>query len=209
MRTKIDINTWKRKENSLFFKDFVTPFFSITVEMDVTKAYKKSKEKGYKFSLYCMYAALKAVNENESLRYRQLDGEIYLYDRIELNTPIARADHSFSSVILPYYKTFSGFSQAALPIIEAAERGEGDAYSADARKDTFVVSINKWYNFTGATFQIPQNAGESIPLMALGKMVSKEGRLQMPAVMNFHHGFTDGYNVGLFWNRFQELLDED
>ena len=58
MRTKIDINTWKRKENYLFFKDFVTPFFSITVEMDVTKAYKKSKEKGYKFSLYCMYCLL-------------------------------------------------------------------------------------------------------------------------------------------------------
>ena len=104
--------------------------------------------------------------------------------------------------------TLEEFVAEARGIIAAAMRGEGDAYGADSEKDTFVISVNPWYSFTGLQFQFPQNAGENIPLSVFGKiMVDMQGRRTMPVAVSFHHGFVDGYQVGRYWEAFQHNLD--
>lgn len=208
MKHPVDIDNWNRRENYLFFRDFANPYYSVTSQVDVTEAYIRSKALGIKFSHYAMYASLRAVNSIEALRYRQVDGKVWLYDRIRLNTAVAREDHSFASVIIPYKDTLEKFVAEARGIIAAALRGEGDAYGADSEKDTFVISVNPWYSFTGLQFQFPQNAGENIPLSVFGKiMVDMRGRRTMPVAMSFHHGFVDGYQVGCYWEAFQHNLD--
>ncbi len=171
MKHPVDIDNWNRRENYLFFRDFANPYYSVTSQVDVTEAYIRAKALGIKFSHYAMYASLRAVNSIEALRYRQVDGKVWLYDRIRLNTAVAREDHSFASVIIPYNDTLEEFVAEARGIIAAAMRGEGDAYGADSEKDTFVISVNPWYSFTGLQFQFPQNAGENIPLSVFGKIM--------------------------------------
>lgn len=171
MKHPVDIDNWNRRENYLFFRDFANPYYSVTSQVDVTEAYIRAKALGIKFSHYAMYASIRAVNSIEALRYRQVDGKVWLYDRIRLNTAVAREDHSFA-------------------------------------KDTFVISVNPWYSFTGLQFQFPQNAGENIPLSVFGKiMVDMQGRRTMPVAVSFHHGFVDGYQVGRYWEAFQHNLD--
>ena len=99
MRQKIDIDNWERKENYLFFKDFTNPYYTVTSFVDVSNAYAASKQLNIKFSQLAMYASLKAVNEIEPLRYRQIEGEVWLFDSIRLNTAVSLPDHSFISVI--------------------------------------------------------------------------------------------------------------
>ena len=90
---------------------------------------------------------------------------------------LAREDHSFASVIIPYEGYAGGVRCRSAGIIAAAMRGEGDAYGADSEKDTLVISVNPWYSFTGLQLQFPQNAGENIPLSVFGKiMVDMRGR---------------------------------
>ena len=74
MKQLVDIDNWKRKENYLFFRNFANPYYTVTSVVDVSKAYDTSKRLGIKFSQFLMYASLKAVNEIEFLRYRQIDG---------------------------------------------------------------------------------------------------------------------------------------
>ena len=180
MKHPVDIDNWNRRENYLFFRDFANPYYSVTSQVDVTEAYIRAKALGIKFSHYAMYASLRAVNSIEALRYRQVDGKVWLYDRIRLNTAVAREDHSFASVIIPYKDTL----------------------------EKFVISVNPWYSFTGLQFQFPQNAGENIPLSVFGKiMVDMQGRRTMPVAVSFHHGFVDGYQVGRYWEAFQHNLD--
>ena len=52
MRHIIDVNTWKRKEEYLFFRTFFNPMVAVTVEVDCTQAYKRRKKK--KFPLLCI-----------------------------------------------------------------------------------------------------------------------------------------------------------
>ena len=180
MKHPVDIDNWNRRENYLFFRDFANPYYSVTSQVDVTEAYIRAKALGIKFSHYAMYASLRAVNSIEALRYRQVDGRVWLYDRIRLNTAVAREDHSFASVIIPYKDTLEKFVAEARGIIAAALRGEGDAYGADSEKDTFVISVNPWYSFTGLQFQFPQNAGENIPLSVFGKITVSYTHLTLP-----------------------------
>ena len=127
MKHPVDIDNWNRRENYLFFRDFANPYYSVTSQVDVTEAYIRAKALGIKFSHYAMYASIRAVNSIEALRYRQVDGKVWLYDRIRLNTAVAREDHSFASVIIPYNDTLEEFVAEARGVIAAAMRGEGAA----------------------------------------------------------------------------------
>lgn len=88
----IDIQNWTRKEEYLFFRTFLNPMISVTVEVDCTTAYRKAKERQQPFSLYYMHAAVTAANRIEEFRYRQVGEEVILYERIDLFTPVQNAD---------------------------------------------------------------------------------------------------------------------
>ena len=74
----IDIQNWTRKEEYLFFRTFLNPMISVTVEVDCTTAYRKAKERQQPFSLYYMHAAVTAANRIEEFRYRQVGEEVIL-----------------------------------------------------------------------------------------------------------------------------------
>lgn len=45
MKTEINLDTWERKSHFEFFCLAIgEPFYGLTVEIDVTQAYKKAKE---------------------------------------------------------------------------------------------------------------------------------------------------------------------
>ena len=44
MKTKIDINSWKRKKQFIFFSNFTNPYASVTSILDVDKIVKISKK---------------------------------------------------------------------------------------------------------------------------------------------------------------------
>ena len=79
----IDIQNWTRKEEYLFFRTFLNPMISVTVEVDCTTAYRKAKERQQPFSLYYMHAAVTAANRIEEFHYRQVGEEVILYERID------------------------------------------------------------------------------------------------------------------------------
>ena len=207
MKQLVDIDNWKRKENYLFFRNFANPYYTVTSFLDVSKDYDTSKCLVIKFSQFLMYASLKAVNEIEFLRYRQIDGKVWLFDSIRLNTAVSLPDHSFISVIVPYKSSLKEFVMSIQEQIDLARKGLGDAYGLDSEKDVIVISINPWYSFTGMQFQFPENAGENMPLSIFGKVTEDNGIKKMPVAMSFHHGFVDGYYVGQYWEKFQQNLN--
>ena len=70
MKHLIDIDTWERKDNYLFFHDFHNSWIAMTGEVDCTEAYAEAKAQGRSFFLYYLYAILRAANEIKEFRYR-------------------------------------------------------------------------------------------------------------------------------------------
>ena len=223
IRTIINYNTWERRNNFEFFKQYLNPFITITSEADCTEALQRSKETGTSFFLRYLYAILRAVNEIPELRYRIEKSEddshkeiIVLYKTISVITPIRVGENGrFHSVKIPYNKNFGKFYKTAREII-ADIPAETDPYAAEnemksgANKflDIVLVSAIPELYFTSVTCTQHHRNGADKPLINVGKAVPKEGRMVMPVAVSFHHGLADGYHIALFFDKVNAYLKE-
>lgn len=210
MRQIINIETWKRKEDYLFFKSFQSPLVGVTVEVDCTVACRKAKEQAVPLSLYYLHAALVAANRIEEFRYREEEGQVVCYDTIDLFTPIITADGNFRSVVLPYRENFEDFRSVATPRIDRAKKGEGQSHGdSEHRQDLLLISVNPWYRFTGIQLSDPAKPHESFPIFTFGKITPENGKQMMPVSLRVNHGFVDGFHIGRYLEEFQRVLDRD
>lgn len=210
MRNVIDIENWKRKEEYLFFRAFQSPLVGITTEVDCTIAFKRAKAAGMPVSRYYMHAALVAANRVEEFRYREENGQVVLYDKVDLFTPILTAAENYRSVAIPYHENLNDFLAAAEPLIENAKRGEGCAHSENEHSpDLILISVNPWYRFTGIQLSDPAQPHESFPIFTFGKLTTNGDRLMMPVSLRVSHGFVDGFHIGRFLDEFQRMLDRE
>lgn len=182
----------------------------VTSHADCTLLRDIHKESAISVSHRMMYAALRAANEIEEFRYRQEGDEVVLYDTIRMNTPILKADHNFTTVILSYNEDWNAFQDQAVTVIEKAKQGQGEAFPEHTRvRDTMVVSIMPFLDFTGIQHGFGSHPAEGLPVITLGKMTERaDGKWTLPVAVAVHHGFVDGFHIGRFVERFGQLINE-
>jgi chloramphenicol O-acetyltransferase type A len=52
------------------------------------------------------------------------------------------------------------------------------------------------------------DAGDSIPRISWGSFKEDKEKIGMPLAVQVHHGLADGYHLGKFFNRMQELVND-
>jgi len=207
MKHKVDINSWSRKGHFNFFKTFDEPFYGIVASVDVTKAYKKVKENNYSFFIYYLYLTLKAVNSIEEFRYRIEGDELYCYDTINASATIDRENGTFGFSLIEYRKDFIEFMQVALKEIERVRKTQKLEFYE--QKNVIHASAIPWIKFTAISHARHFATKESIPKFSFGKLFNENNKLLMPVSVHVHHAVIDGYQVGQFFEVFQNLLNEE
>jgi len=205
MKHEIDLTTWKRREHFEVFKYFDEPLFGLTVRMECSLAYKKAKKSGYSFSNYYLYLSLKAANEIEEFRYRIEGDKIYCYDSVGAGPTIFREDETYGCGYMPYNKNIAEFMKLANNEVERVkdERGLKFPYSGE---DIIHYSTLPWADFTSVNHARRLNIGRSIPKITFGKLTRDGEKMWMPVDIHVSHALMDGFHVGKFIERFQELL---
>ena len=56
MKHTVDIETWERRDNYAFFRNFLNSWISVATEIDCTEARAAAKAAGRSFFLYYLYA---------------------------------------------------------------------------------------------------------------------------------------------------------
>ena len=79
----IDEKTWERAIHCAVFRNSVEPAFCVTFEADITNFRRKVKKEGLSFTLAMVYAICRCANHIEAFRYRFVDGQVVLYNRID------------------------------------------------------------------------------------------------------------------------------
>ncbi len=207
MRTLIKIDDWNRKEHFLFFSQFDEPFFGITVSADCTKAYQRAKENNVSFFLYYLYRALKAANEIENFRYRIIDKQVYMFDKVNASPTISRSNGTFGFAYMDYEQDEDVFYDKAIQETEKI-RNSTSLLPAVSGENVIHCSAIPWLNFTSLSHARSFAFPDSSPKISFGKLTEQNSIQTMPVSIHVHHGLMDGYHVGLFVNRFQELLNE-
>ncbi|MGL5787496.1 MAG: CatA-like O-acetyltransferase [Bacteroidales bacterium] len=208
-KEKIDLEKWNRKELFCFFRDFAEPFYGMTVELDVTRLYLMCKENGESFFIHSLYIILKAINSNDPLRLRIVEGELYRYKTIHVSPSIAKTDGTFAFAFMKYSEDFGIFRKHMQEEIGRIQNIEGMNLTEDARReDTIHFSAIPWVRFTSLSHARYMKSEESVPKISTGKICKKDDRFYMPFSIHVHHSLVDGKDVAVFLDNLQQLLNK-
>lgn len=205
MKQKLDLDNWNRKEHFLFFKQMQEPFFGITVPIDCTNAYAKSKELGVSFFTYYLHKALMAVNTIEPFRYRIINDEVYIFDRVDVSATILREDKTFAFSYMEYDEDLNKFAEITKTEIARIHNTTG-LITREFPENLIHFSAVPWVNFTSYSHARSFTFPDSCPKVSFGKMMDENGKKTMQMAVHVHHGLMDGYHVGLFISHFEELM---
>jgi chloramphenicol O-acetyltransferase type A len=206
MKTAINIENWVRKDQYLFFSQFEEPFFGVTVKVDFTRAYTKAKEQKVSLFLYYLYRALKAANEVENFRYRIIDKVPFVFDKINASPTVNRPDGTFGFAYMNYEEDEPCFYARAEKEIEQVRNSNG-LFPAVSGENVIHFSALPWLDFTSVSHARSFSFADSSPKISFGKITENEDLKTMPVSIHVHHALVDGLHVGLFVDRFQELLN--
>lgn len=215
MKHTVDIETWERRDNYAFFRNFLNSWISVASEIDCTEARAAAKAAGRSFFLYYLYAVLRAVHEIREFRYRtDSRGEVVWYDTVDILTPIAVPGRTFYTVRIPYHADFERFYAEARAMVTDIP-SQGDPYGtvkevlAQGDYDVILLSATPELYFTSMTYtQFAPGDPTRYPLMNAGKAVLSEGRLMMPLSIFVNHAFVDGAHISRFFRLVEEYLKE-
>lgn len=203
----IDLSTWKRRDHYVWFRNYEQPFFSVTVDVDVTTVWNASRKRGTpSFFLTSVFLMLKAANEVEAFRLRLRPRGVWRHDSVAVGPTIMRPDETFGFVRLEPASTLKQFAAHANTAIADAARQTGLRESTQATDDIVFHSVLPWLRFTAFTNALP-GKGDSIPRIVFGRCAREGRRMTMPVAVEVHHALVDGLDVARFIERFCRSLD--
>ena len=206
MIEEIALETYTRKEQFNFFKDFEEPFFGITTTVDLTRAYAYCKANALPIFAYYLHAANTAVSAIPNFRQRIHKGKIIAYERIDVSTTIARPDHTFGFSMIKHEADFNLFKTH---FSAEKERVQSTTQLMPHGMTDQVVhySALPWFNFSAVSHARKISINDSCPKITFGKIQQDAGQVTLPVSVHAHHALVDGYHVGLLMEAMQKALD--
>jgi chloramphenicol O-acetyltransferase type A len=206
MAGPIDVRRWKRRDHYLLFRKYERPFFSVTVDVDVTAAWSASRAPGSgSFFLTSLFFMLKAANDVEAFRLRLRPRGVWRHDRVAAGPTIMRADETFGFARLEPAATLAEFATQGQAVISAAAAHRG--LRVERSDDIVFHSVLPWLRFSSFTNALSGKA-DSIPRIVFGQCTPQGARVMMPVAVEVHHAVVDGLDVARFFDRFTAYLDD-
>jgi chloramphenicol O-acetyltransferase type A len=200
----IDLTRWKRRQHFELYRKTAQPFFSVTVEVDVTAAYDSSRvDQATSFFVTLAYSMMRAAHDTPAFRLRVRDGKVFSHDALRLSTTVLRDDETFSFAVFDPAPMLAAFAaQADRELARAKRPGPLTIPEGD---DIIYHSTLPWLRFASFTNAINTGA-DSIPRIVFGKRVRDGARFTMPVAVEVHHAVVDGVDVAKFIERFEAGL---
>ena len=207
MYSVLDIENWPRRSTYEFFKEYPDPFFNFTANLDVSLLYRFCKENDVAFSLGVLYCSLVAANEIREFRIRLMNGQLVEFDRVHATQTILNDDETFSFAYFEMQDEIFEFNRAGKSALEKYRALRTFDVERD-RFDLIYYSVIPWVSFTSFKHASRLDRDQTIPRVVFGKRFDDtNGRKLMPLSVEANHTVMDGFHVGKFFVRFQEILD--
>ena len=200
----IDETNWKRALHCQIFRNGIEPSYCVTFELDITNFLAKTRSAKYSFTLALIFAVTKCANEIEEFRYRFVDGQIVLYDRI--NTAFTYMDKDtelFKVVNVEMQDTLERY--AAVAAQKAINQKE--YFTGPLGNDVFQFSPLPWISYTHISHTISGKKDNATPLFDWGKYFERDGKWILPFSVQVHHSFVDGIHIGKLVDSLQDFLN--
>ena len=200
----IDQSTWKRAAHCAVFRNCVEPAFCVTLELDITEFYRNIKQEKLPFTFAMIYAVAKCANRIEEFRYRFLEGQVVLFDKIDTAfTYLDKQTELFKVVNVPFAGNMGEYCKTAK---QAAEE-QREYFTGPLGNDVFQFSPMPWVTYTHVSHTNSGKRDNATPLFDWGKFYERDGKLLLPFSVQAHHSFVDGLHIGRLAENLQSWLN--
>lgn len=200
----IDQSTWKRAAHCTVFRKCVEPAFCMAFELDITEFYRKIKQEKLPFTFAMIYAVAKCANRIEEFRYRFLEGQVVLFDKIDTAfTYLDKQTELFKVVNVPFAGNMGEYCKTAK---QAAEE-QREYFTGPLGNDVFQFSPMPWVTYTHVSHTNSGKRDNATPLFDWGKFYERGGKLLLPFSVQAHHSFVDGLHIGRLAENLQSWLN--
>lgn len=202
---KLDIENWNRKDHYEIFKKMELPYAGITANLDISTFYKKVKKNKLSFFKCILYVLTRTANEIEEFRYRIIDDEIYIMDKVSPSFTLLNDNKTYSYCQSEYDFDFSKFYKDLEVKMNEVKNKVSVKYSK--RNDLIYATSIPWVSFTNLLHPVCVH-GDSVPRFAIGKYYEDREKILLPFSVQVHHSLMDGYHIGMYFEKIQELLND-
>ena len=200
----IETEGWARREAFEHFSRIAWPFWSVTFDVDVTRARAFAKAEGVSFYMTMTWLVTRACNRVPALCQEirggvpcQLDG------RIPSFTDLKPGAECFHIVTVPMEDDPAAFARRA-----AAASAAQDCFLDLSKEggDLIFISCLPWMRVTALTFERQPDPDDCVPRIAWGRWEERDGRYVLGVSLDVNHRTVDGLHVGQFAKALEEEI---
>lgn len=207
---KIDYAAWPRRPYFEHYHRDVPCWYSMTVDVDISALLPRLRGSGLRFYPSVIHGISRMVNADPALRMAMDEtgpsaSTTGWTPLIRFSTRTMRPSPSSgpptSRICGPSARTGRRTGPAmgtSTPLKPARRRRD---------RDSSTISAVPWASFRSLHLELPEANDYLLPIFTLGRYRKENGRTLLPLAMQVHHGVTDGFHVGRFFNRLQAWAD--
>lgn len=201
---KIDLDNWERRLHYQIFRNSVQPQYCVTFELDITHFLEVIRKRQYSFTFSLVFAVSKCANQMKEFRYRFVEGNPVIFDKINTAfTYLNKDTELFKVVNVEMTDTLEEY----VALASEKEREQKAYFTAPLGNDVFQFSAFPWVTYTHISHTDSGNKDNATPLFDWGKYYKKDGKIMLPFSVQVHHSFVDGVHIGKLANDLQNYLN--
>lgn len=209
MRQEIDIEKWDRKEHFKYYSKCSTPHYCVAFNIEITNLLNFTRKRHISFYYSLIYLCTQALNSVEEFLLEIENNRVFKIERrVPCFTDLKKGATSFHMVSLPCEGSIIEFAERAreesihnpLAVDALEEAGEPQIiYSCIPWADITMCSNERDYND-------PKLKDDTAPILVWGKYTENNGRYMINMTLDVNHRLIDGYFVGMFVQKLEELI---
>ncbi|MBP5582641.1 MAG: chloramphenicol acetyltransferase [Bacteroidales bacterium] len=180
------------------------PMVTMTKTFDVTRIYKLSKQKGYKFNMLLCWCIGKAACDVKEFYTVPEQGKLYNYDHIAINVIVKDLKENLCYCDIAYSDDLQHFNTDYNTITQNTMQSGNNILDEDAAIiGTSAVTTTQIDSIVNQYSGIYCN-----PFLSWGKYRKRWFRVTLPISFQFHHTQMDGMHAGTFLENLQKEINE-
>lgn len=200
----VDMANWKRALHCQVFRDYVEPSYCVTFELDITNFLAKIRLMKYPFTMTLVFVVSECANGIEEFRYRFIDGQVVLYDRIDTAFTYMDKDTELFRVV---NVEMQDSLEKYVAVATQKAVNQKDYFTGPLSNDVFQFSPIPWVSYTHISHTNSGKKDNATPIFDWGKFFQRDGKWILPFSVQVHHSFVDGIHIGKLADSLQNRLN--
>lgn len=201
----IELQDEHRRRHFEFFSRMNHPHFNICANVEVHAWLETARAQGLRTTPAIVFLLTKVANAIPELRRRLREGVIVEHEIVHPSFSVqTQASEAFSFCeveFTPDPREFIARAEQRMREMNAMPSFDNDP----GRDDYLFMSPIPWVSFTALQHAMMYHPHDSVPRITWGKFISTPTGTSMPLSLQVHHAVVDGAQVGLFFQRVEEL----